>query len=199
MANSSATGGILTPALLPVVTVQDRLLQSLIAGLTGLAGANVRPLWQQNPPKQPEVNVDWCGFGIAKQEGDKGGAYVRHGERTVGNVTTEFETLQRYEALDIQVIFYGPNALEYAGRIRDGLEIAQNRDTLRAAGLGVSDFGPVVRMPELVNEQYYNRADVTFKLSHEINREYSILSFVSSAGVISSENIENIFEVTANQ
>ena len=218
MSNDSSTGGYLSPAILPDGVVFRRLLGSLISGLTGISAALCRPLWQPNPPKTPGNTVNWCGFGVTKKTGDKGQAVTQHKERTVTVVMTpanpdadppveevteevlqEYDALQRYEYLDVQASFYGPNCLEYAGILRDGLEIAQNREALYLANCGVAWCADdAVRIPELINDIWYDRADLHFTITREISREYAIQSFVTAGGTINAENIVDIFDVHKN-
>src|SRR5574340_383319 len=71
MANTSATGGYLSPdaSALPLEgDALDALLQGMVVGITGLPGAMVRPRWQSVVPKQPEPTVDWCAIGITTSD-----------------------------------------------------------------------------------------------------------------------------------
>ncbi|MFT2520511.1 hypothetical protein ACMWQB_30330, partial [Escherichia coli] len=64
--NTSATGGYLVPAVAsPPLDDDDldNLLHDMIAGISGLPRAMVRPRWQPTVPKQPEPGVNWCAFG----------------------------------------------------------------------------------------------------------------------------------------
>ena len=124
MPNSSATGGYLTQTSSSIDgQALRRFLQSVIVGVTGLNATLVRPMWQQNPPPIPSIDVDWCGFAIMTQRPEKG---AFHEQLNAGGAT-----LLRHEELDLLCAFYGPNCLVNAGLLRDGLElIAQNREQL---------------------------------------------------------------------
>lgn len=175
MSNTSATGGMLTQTAGPTEgQTLRRFLQTMVAGVTGLTGDKVRQSWQQNPPPVPGIDVDWCGVGIAAQRADANGSVE---QLVAGNVR-----FTRYEELEVMCSFYGPGCLDYAGRLRDGLQISQNREALFLAGMGFVACDDLLHTPELVNDRYYDRADLTVHLRREVRREYAILSFVSAYG-----------------
>lgn len=52
-------------------------------------------------------------------------------------------------------------------------------------------------MPELVNDRYYQRADITVNMNRDVSRVYDILSLLSAEGTLQFENdYEENFEVT---
>lgn len=181
MPNSSATGGYLTQTASSIEgQALRRFLQSVIAGVTGINATLVRPMWQQNPPPIPSIDVDWCGFGITAQRPEKG-AYHEQGDTDA--------TMLRHEQLDLLCAFYGPNCLSNAAILRDGIElIAQNREQLFLAGMGVWGFGDITHAPELVNDRFFDRADITMTINREVRRSYSILHFVSAYGTILADD-----------
>lgn len=185
MPNTSATGGYLTQTSSSIDGLAlRRFLQSVIAGVTGLNATLVRPMWQQNPPPIPSIDVDWCGFAIVAQRPEKG---AFHEQLDAGGAT-----LLRHEELDLLCAFYGPNCLVNAGLLRDGLElIAQNREQLFLAGMGVNGFSDITHAPELVNDRFFDRADITMTIKREIRRSYDILHFVGASGnVTANRDIE---------
>ncbi len=187
MPNSSATGGYLTQTSSSIDgQALRRFLQSVIVGVTGLNATLVRPMWQQNPPPIPSIDVDWCGFAIMTQRPEKG---AFHEQLDAGGAT-----LLRHEELDLLCAFYGPNCLVNAGLLRDGLElIAQNREQLFLAGMGVNGFSDIPHAPELVNDRFFDRADITMTIQREIRRSYDILHFVGASGnVTANRDIESL-------
>lgn len=187
MPNSSATGGYLTQTSSSIDgQALRRFLQSVIVGVTGLNATLVRPMWQQNPPPSPSIDVDWCGFAIMTQRPEKG---AFHEQLNAGGAT-----LLRHEELDLLCAFYGPNCLVNAGLLRDGLElIAQNREQLFLAGMGVNGFSDITHAPELVNDRFFDRADITMTIQREIRRSYDILHFVGASGnVTANRDIESL-------
>jgi hypothetical protein len=187
MPNTSATGGYLTQTSSSIDgQALRRFLQSVIVGVTGLNATLVRPMWQQNPPPIPSIDVDWCGFAIMTQRHEKG---AFHEQLNAGGAT-----LLRHEELDLLCAFYGPNCLVNAGLLRDGLElIAQNREQLFLAGMGVNGFSDITHAPELVNDRFFDRADITMTIQREIRRSYDILHFVGASGTVTANrDIESL-------
>ena len=177
MANTSATGGYLLPmgGISPGEEEKSfrRVLQAWIAGCTGLDLVNVRPRWQPVPPNQPAAAVDWCAFGTETRalEFD---AYVRHDPAGIGRSMVE-----RGSAMDLVTSFYGPGAFAYADRFASGIALRQNRAALRAAGIAVLYVGNIVPAPALVDNRWLQKADLTVRISREINRVYGILNFTA--------------------
>lgn len=158
-------------------------LCDIVAGVTGLdRNALVRPLWQPEPPTQPDFTVDWVGVGVTNTEANYTPAVIHYG---TGN---GFDALQQFETATVLCAFYGPNAQGYAGLLRDGMFIDQNRAALRAAGVGFKEFGGIVRNAEKVNEQWLNRADINMIVVREVRRNYPVLNLLSARGVIKAND-----------
>ena len=181
MPNTSATGGYLTQTSSSIEgQALRRFLQSVIVGVTGIPATLVRPSWQQNPPPIPSIDVDWCGFGVTAQRPESG-AYHEQLDASAN--------LLRHEQIDVVCAFYGPNCLSYAGILRDGIElIAQNREQLFLNGMDVFDFSDVTHAPELVNDRFFDRADITMTINREIRRSYNILHFVGAYGTVIADD-----------
>jgi len=176
MPNTSATGGYLTPTTGPVDDqALRRFLQAMIVGVTGLTGPMVRPLWQKNPPPIPNIDVDWIAFGITEQRPDANPFHKQNANNA---------TLIRHEEFDVRCSVYGPSCQNYTGRLREAMYLAQNRENLYLAGMGLVGFSPTTHIPELINDRWFERADITMTLRREIKREYPILNFVAAEGTI---------------
>lgn len=178
MPNTSATGGYLQPdsAATPVADLDlDLVVQAMVAGVTGLPGDRVRPRWQPTQPRMPEITVDWCAVGVTLTDTERGTAYVDHDGAGEGH-----DDLVRHEQLDVLATFYGPGAARNAARLRDGLQIAQNRAALDAQGMAFVEAGPVRTVPELVNEQWLRRCDIPITLRRVVRREYAVLNILSA-------------------
>jgi hypothetical protein len=176
MANTSATGGYLAPTA-PVPAEDDELdnlMQELVAGVTGLPGAMVRPRWQSTVPKQPEPNEDWCAIGITRQANDAGPAIQHDG---AGEGSDEYV---RHQEIDLLCSFYGPAAKGYAQLLADSMAVPQNSEQLALHGMKfirVSDIQPA---PALINQQWNRRFDLTLTLRRKITRTYPVLNLLSS-------------------
>lgn len=182
MPNTSATGGYLTQTDSSIDGISlRRFLQSIIVGVTGLPADMVRPMFQQNPPPVPSIEVNWCGYAIADQQFE-GGAYLQH-------LSSNESKVVLHERMDIMCAFYGPDCLVNAGVLRDGvLFIGQNRDQLISQGMGVYGFSSIRHAPELINDRFFDRADITMSINREVRRVYGILNFVGAYGSIYAED-----------
>lgn len=178
MPNTSATGGYLVETSGPTETQALRqFLQSVIVGVTGLNGTRVRQNWQPDPPPMPAITVDWCGFGITSRRADAN-VYTQPLSDGTGM------TLLRHETIDVLCSFYGPSCLDYASQLRDGLQLSQNREALFSVGMGLVGCSDVVHIPELVNTQWFDRADLTMTLRRVLGRIYSVLDFAKASGTV---------------
>lgn len=179
MPNTSATGGYLRPTSsspLPGGLSLEDFIQSVIVGVTGYAGPLVRPKWQQNPPKNPDVGTDWIAFGVQINSPDAN-AYT--GLDSDGN-----DLLLRMEKLQVQVAFYGPNGQENSAVFRDAFQVQQNLEALRAANMGFNGVTDAIRGPDLLNQRWVDRWETVLTLVRTVQRVYPVLSFASAKGSI---------------
>lgn len=191
MPNTSATGGYLISQTLPVN--DDGLadfMHDVIAGVTGISGANIRPAFQRNPPNRPSIAVNWCGFSIDNQIAEAGGAFM---SMDVGGASA---TQKRHESFELKCVFYGPNCRGHAQALRDGLEVSQNREVMYLNGMSFSDSGPISQTSELVHEEWYLRADITLVFNRELDRVYPVLPFLGASGTIITETITTPWAVS---
>lgn len=183
MPNTSATGGYLQDVSPPAEGVAlRRFIGELLAGVTGLPGELVRPQWQENPPPVPAFGTDWLAYGVTARRVEAGLPWQAWKDGDGSH-------LRRHEMLDVQLIAYGENAEAILAALRDGLDVAQNREQLFLAGVAVQDFGAIIHAPELINERWWNRADATLTLQREVRRVYPILSFVAAYGDINAQDM----------
>jgi hypothetical protein len=182
----SSTGGYLTPTTSPAPlegnSLQD-FFHDWLQGISGLAAANIFPRWQPEPPNLPADTVDWLAFGITKREADTNAAEL-HSPSGIG-----YNTVVRQEIISILVSVYGPNADSTAEILREGMQVAQNRETLSLADMGLIECGDITVAPEIVKEKWMYRLDFTFRIRRQITRKYSILSLLSSEFIIDLDNV----------
>lgn len=179
MTNTSATGGYLVPTSsegFPGGLTLNQFIHSVLVGISGIDNTLVRPSWQVAPPKQPDIAVNWMAFGINTITPDAN-AYV-----VINNDGSE--SFQRHEALDIGLSFYGPDSIYYSSVVRDGFQITQNLEALRAANMGFAGVGPQQQIPDLVNERWVNRVTMSLVLRRQVQRIYPVLALVSANGTI---------------
>lgn len=185
--NTTATGGYLkanpqAPALVttPPGLTFVQFIQSVLVGLSGFNGDLVRPEWQPEQPKQPDLKTDWLAFGLGSATPDNNAYVAVDGD---GN-----PTVQRNELIPIIVSVYGPNAYDNVGLIRDGFQLTQNLTNLRAANVGFAYDTPAQHVPDFFNERWFDRWRMEIYVRRQINRVYPILIFASASGTIYGDN-----------
>lgn len=194
MPNDSSTGGFLAPELAPAPVPDEdaalrAFLQATFVGITGLnKDTGVRPLWQPEPPPMPEPSVNWMAFGF-DTIGTGGEPYEEPLEDESGIEQ------QTHELIQVRCQFYGPAAHALTTRTRDGLFVAQNREGMYSAGVGLIRVSAPLHVPEKKNGKWYDRWDMTITMSREVRREYPVLTFLgASAAVVASRGGESVVE-----
>lgn len=176
MANTSASGGYLTPAGTPMPADEslENILQPMVAGITGLHSDFVRPRWQPGNPKQPEPAVDWCAIGVMSTKQDANPAIEHDG---TGDGSDQY---QRHQDVILLATFYGPNAQAYGQQLSDGMFVPQNSEALRALNMAFVEAGDLIAAPDLINQQWVRRYDLRIRLRRKIERTYPVLNILSA-------------------
>ena len=178
--NTSATGGFLLPLVPPPdddLTL-DVDVQKTVAGITGFALNNVVPRWQQKPPAQPEIDVNWVAVGVSSTVTNYRPAVVHRGEDGGSDV------LMAQEQLTCLLSFYGPAASGYAKVLRDGIQIAQNREAMSLLGLSLVEIGRATTLPAVVGQLWQRRVDFELVLRRQVTWVYAVQNLDSASGTI---------------
>lgn len=182
--NTSATGGVLTQVSGPIEGLElRRALQAIFAALSGLPGNMVRPAFQKDPAPWPDSGTDWMAFNVASRS-TVGTAYQDPATDN-GIVHAHAFRTKRDVKFVIQFYFYGPDGAAIHGRMRDAIEIGQNRDTLMALGFGFTRMTDAQYVGEQTpDEEYLDRWDAQMVLTREELRVFRILNLEGSYGII---------------
>lgn len=185
MSNTSATGGYISPVVPSSALFDDALdalLQQMVAGITGLPGAMVRPRWQTVVPKQPEPSADWCAIGITDITSMDYPAEMHDG---TGDGS---DTQQQWGEFSMLASFYGPNGHANASLLRRGIYVAQNREALQSSGIDLVDAGKVTTAPDLVNQQWVKRRDITLRFRRIVETVYPVMNILDAPFSVVSDH-----------
>lgn len=175
MATDSSVAGYLAPTASPDYDALLNLsFHDLLVGVTGINGKLVRPRWTSEPINQPAFDVDWVAFGVTGGKVDTF-AKVEHDPTGDGS-----SSVKRDETLELLFSFYGPNASSLCARLKDGLELDQNRATLAAEGIAVIEMQEPLNVPALMQQKWVKRVDVRGRFRRRTERVYAILSVESA-------------------
>ncbi|WJV61060.1 hypothetical protein PCO87_14135 [Pectobacteriaceae bacterium C52] len=173
MSNDSTAPGYLTPVGdVPVYDQElEREISRWIRGVTGIDAKLVFPRWTDPQSSIPKNGVTWCGFGVTTMPRPATSANVQ--------VSEEESEQWTWEQVTVLCCFYGPQGAGMAARFREGILVDQNADALRrAAGLSLLDAGTIFNLPELINNQWVRRYDLTVTLSRKNTRTYNVKSIL---------------------
>ena len=182
VANSSTGGYLNRPVTVPIPNnlTFTQFIQTVLVGVSGLAGELVRPDWQLNPPKRPDQNVNWLAFGVSESTPSFNSLtdLVQNGD------DAPFYQSQHQESFVIKLSVYGPDSLDLYRLIRDGFQIPQNREGLLKAKMGLVDVSKAIRNPELIDERWFDRWECFVNMRYEAIRTYPVLTLVGADGTI---------------
>ncbi len=197
----------------------DTLIQSIVVGVTGMPGDLVRPRWQPVPLAEPEPGTDWCAIGVTGEDPDGGRPFVTHfvgdviggreldpgnggGRFVVGTSRVDgvdggdgvsfgdgVDFVQANDTASILASFYGPNARGNASALRMGLCVAQNREALQRAGMGlVAMPGGARFIPAIVSMQTQRRVDISFEIRRPNTIEVAVRNLLAVKVVLYPDN-----------
>jgi hypothetical protein len=181
-AADSGEAGFLLPRQPPAPLFDDDwddFLHDFFAGIVGFDPTLVRPRWEPEPAPRPDIDTDWCAFGVMSTTIDFAPAVVH-----IPNSGNGYDALQHHQLETILVSFYGPNGDQFSSYLQRGLFIDQNRAILRANGAGLVEVSGVTRTAELIKERWWPRSDIEVILRREIRYDYNVRNLLQSRGTI---------------
>lgn len=189
--NDSTTGGPLLPtAPLPIEDAElENFFNSYLVGLTGLDPNLVIMNWQPEEPSIPPAGSVWISYAFFDEYGD---LFPYQAIAADGKSST----VQQHEIFTVLARVYSTGeaggARSLAKQIRAGLALAQNRDPLRAAGMGLVECGPPQPVPVLVKNLWLYRMDLPIKIRRVLVYTYPVKSLESvGAGLhMQAQNVE---------
>jgi hypothetical protein len=155
--------------------IRERLenaVHDMAAGLTGIDPTLIRPAFQGEPLKTPPPEENWCAFYIQDTNAVNYPAVVHESGEDGRDEVTDWMNKE------IRLYFYGPASEEYAGMVRRGLHIEQNRYALRRMGVAVRRVGNAVQMPELANGKWLRRCDLVIYITYAASASYAVLNLL---------------------
>ncbi|MGC4734057.1 phage neck terminator protein [Providencia hangzhouensis] len=174
MSNDSTSSGYLTPvgAMPDYDEELERQISRWIRAVSGLPAKMVLPRWTETQPKIPAAGTNWCAFGIMDFDNEHSPAAVQ--------LSAHHHEQWSHESMQILCCFYGPQGQRIATQFRDGLFVSQNNAELSRVNLSYIDCGRIRPAPELINNQWVRRYDITVTLRRKVVREYGIKTIVDA-------------------
>ncbi len=165
--------------------VLDTFFGQLVTKILGNSVNFVRPRWQPVPPRFLDNTINWCAIGVIDQVTTYVAPVVHHSNGD------GYDELQQHEQLRILATFYGPNAGSNSKIFRDGLVIQWNRDELFHNHMMLASAEFTTRnVPEIINDIWFRRVDIEFKVNRVITRFYPIPNILIAQGIIKSDEPE---------
>ena len=187
--NTSASGGFLAPIASPpgpAAPLEGEallvFLQSVVVGITGLPGNMVRPRWQPEAPNIPQTVTAWAAIGVNLKPSDTFAATIHQPDANGGQGQ---DLLVRTEELELDCSFYdtGSTGLAdmYVALLRDGLSIAQNRETLQLNNMGLISVSTPTPVPVVLKRRWLYRVDCSVGIRQLVTRAYPVLNLTQAA------------------
>jgi hypothetical protein len=170
---------------LPKSLTLTQFIQTVFVGISGFPGQLVRPEWQPEPPKEPDLPVNWMAVGIKEAIPDANSYITLNSE--------EQGVSQRTKLLEVTCSIYGPECVDNYMLLVDGFQVPANLWSLFQANMGFVEVTRAVRMPDFVNERWIDRIVTSVFLRYLEQRTYPILSFTSASGQIYIPDISTDF------
>lgn len=160
------------------------LFQALTVTVTGLdKDSDVRNAWPTDGSpgvQDPSVNV------VFLRVAPTGGPYIQQrdtdwvdsGDGVNVDVTASYTRVH-----EVYWTFYGPSSSDLAETLRNALYSQTTQDTLAASNLYmILDVPAPIRVPELFNGQWWERADLSARFNEDVQR-YTQMPYLETAQI----------------
>ncbi len=172
--NSTTESGWLTP-LNSEAVYDDALVEQLqqwVSGITGLPAASVIAAGPVKTSSAFTAVENGCAIAVSTLS-STGAPVIQNQEE--GNAE-----LWRYELIECDITFYGPEGQRYATRLRDGLTISQNIDELNRFDISAENCGDITSSFETTDNISLRINQLRVRLNRKTVRLYGIKSLVET-------------------
>lgn len=144
------------------------IFQAFIRAVVAMDGTLVRPRWQQVPLPTPDINTDWCAFGVKVTEPNDSPYFEQQDDSAVSI---------RHESIQVLISFYGPSSESNINLLKDGLAIPQNIAQLSQFQIKFVSVDQIIAAPDFLNQQWVQRHDMTATFRRKTQRTVPIRTF----------------------
>ncbi len=170
---SSQQKGVIVESFSDYAPPED-VIRLYLSALTGIDKTLVRKRWLNKVGKQPELGTDWIAVGV---EGVTTWGTPYSDNQKIPDIQNRISQ----QTLKFRASFYGSNSAELSDKAREGLCMVQNNNQLKRYGLTVQSVDDeVLHLPDLQDEQWVDRYDLTFRIGRSVSREYGIRTIIAA-------------------
>jgi hypothetical protein len=170
---SSQQKGVIVESFSDYAAPED-VIRLYLSALTGIDKNLVRKRWLNKVGKQPDLGTDWIAVGV---EGVTTWGTPYSDNQKIPDIQNRISQ----QTLKFRASFYGLNSAELSDKAREGLCMVQNNNQLKRYGLTVQSVDDeVLHLPDLQDEQWLDRYDLTFRVGRSVSREYGIRTIVDA-------------------
>ena len=181
----SRTAGYMTPLAQSNIDLESVLIE-FVAQLTGLRKDRIRWAWRKRPGSPIPLTDDWCAIGLQKVASTQ--PYRKGKKGNIEEAESGDTTHVTHQTLTVSFSFYGPTALELSDLFRCAAQLDQNFRFLASKGLTLQAVGDeVMRLPDLVGNQWRDRYVLELKLGRVMTRRYGVRTIASAGFEIYTE------------
>ena len=173
IAQDSTQKGVLIESASDYKNPED-IIRLFLSAITGIDKTLVRKRWLKKVGLQPPLSADWIAVGV---EGVTTWGTPYSDNQKIPDIQNRIS----HQTLKFRASFYGINSAELSDKAREGLCMVQNNNQLKRYGLTVQSVDDeVLHLPDLQDEQWVDRYDLTFRIGRSVSREYGIRTIVDA-------------------